>query len=658
MEEVERYNVNMIKAGLSQRPQEPVIPAYNYKYPHLQKRSNYNGTFEDEYWDNWVKTDYSKDTHSWIDWHKLEEEAHMVGYQNWKKMSKVKDILLNGASLGCNLQTSRLPTWGRNSPSVAANGRKFADTLQDWVASGIVNGPFKLEEMPFNNFSVSPMGVTPKPKGKIRIIMDLSHPHDIPIESHLANSVNKGIEKDSLVSKMASTTEVLSKIWVNGHDTLMVKADWNAAYKHISLRHEDRHLQVFSFGGRYFIETQLTFGSSSSPDRFDVTSDLPIEFALRRNNIWKESCAKVLDDMVGFGNKNSPTIYNFYQDYRGICERVGISLADTTDKDKAFGPSPRGVVLGIYYDLEKLQWHIPKEKADRLLSLIWDAIHCNSMSYGTLATLVGKLNHYKEMSVFGKWERSFILALSDTERPPFETVVLNDLAKDQLKWWFKTINMAKTGTSIPDPRIFTPRVFLSLFPDATGGGHGNNPSGAGSFFLTSYNQPWIFVNWPPHIAFDGSNDKGVKFARKMSTLEAYAAFIGLISEPDLVRGKRVAIFTDNAGFFYAFLNGHSRCSFLHTICKAMHFVAKALNITLHVEKVKRRSDTPTIVADMLSKGLIKEALDLLSDPMPNPSRASSVLRSWISNPVPSRTLGELVVEELSHFTSVLDWEQF
>ena len=107
---------------------------------------------------------------------------------------------------------------------------------------------------------------------------------------------------------------------MNGHDTLMVKADWNAAYKHISLHHEDRHLQVFSFGGRYFIETQLTFGSSSSPDRFDVTSDLPIEFALRRNNIWKESCAKVLDDMVGFGNKNSPTIYNFYQDYRGICE--------------------------------------------------------------------------------------------------------------------------------------------------------------------------------------------------------------------------------------------------------------------------------------------------------------------------------------------------
>ena len=223
-------------------------------------------------------------------------------------------------------------------------------------------------------------------------------------------------------------------------------------------------------GGRYFLETQLTFGSSSSPDRFDVTSNLPLEIALKKSNIWKESSVKVLDDMVGFGHKNSTTLFIFYENYRNVCSNTGIRLADTSDPDKAFGPSSKGIVLGILYDLEKLEWSIPIDKADRLLILLWEAVNNSSLSFGTLSTIVGKLNHYKEMAKFGKWERSFLLALSDTERPPFETVHLNDLAKDQLRWWFCSIVIAKSGSLIPDPRSFTPRVFLSLFPDASGGG--------------------------------------------------------------------------------------------------------------------------------------------------------------------------------------------
>ena len=128
-----------------------------------------------------------------------------------------------------------------------------------------------------------------------------------------------------------------------------------------------------------------------------------------------------------------------------------------------------------------------------------------------------------------------------------------------------------------------------------GGGQGLKPAGAGSFFLTSSQQPWIFLNWPAHIAFNGTNDDGVNFTRKMSTLEAFAAFLGFVSDPDLVRGKKVVIFTDNAGFFFAFLNGHSRCSFLHSLCKGLQYVAIALNTTLHVEKVKRRSDLGSIL---------------------------------------------------------------
>ena len=44
------------------------------------------------------------------------------------------------------------------------------------------------------------------------------------------------------------------------------------------------------------METQLTFGSRSSPDRFDLISDLPLEFALLKSKLRRSSVIKQLDE--------------------------------------------------------------------------------------------------------------------------------------------------------------------------------------------------------------------------------------------------------------------------------------------------------------------------------------------------------------------------
>ena len=64
------------------------------------------------------------------------------------------------------------------------------------------------------------------------------------------------------------------------------------------------------------------------------------------------------------------------------------------------------------------------------------------------------------------------------------------------------------------------------------------------------------------------------------------------------------------------------------------------------------------MADELSKGNITKALALMDDPMKNPSSVPLVLKEWIKDPFPSRTLGEMIMDELAEFTKVLDWGQF
>ena len=646
----------MIKQGVVDCPSEPETPPYVYKYPHLGVRDCYEGVFEDSYWHNWSMNPYTHEVLSWISWWELEKECNRVGYTNLHKMSRAKSILLNGASLACE-GTGRLPTEGKNSKSVYENGRKFADQLHHWVQSGIVFGPLRRVDLPLDNIKIAPMGVAPKPGGKIRIVMDLSYPHGISKDDPRPNSVNSGIDKQLLSSKMSTTRDVIRRIWRYGRDTEFCKADWTDAYKHVSVQDADRGLQVFSFGGRLFVESQMTFGASSSPDRFDLVSDIPLECALLETEIWKESIIKVLDDSVCFGQIGTGVVGKFYTNFRNICSRVGIRLASDEDETKAFGPRREGIVLGIWYHLPSLMCAIPGDKADRILILLWEAKATGCLTYERLSSLIGKITHYMPLVKFGKFERSFMLKYVDTERPPWERIHLDEEARNQSGWWIRSMGMAKQGVRIPDPGLFKPRVYVELCPDASGGG-GSSLSGAGSCFMTSSNQPWLYLNWPKWLIMGKTNSLGIRFSRKLSTLEAVAGLLGFTSEPDLVRNKHVVIRTDNIGFVYAFENGTSTCLYLHSVCKALDYVAKALNATLAVEKVYRRSGTGAVVADELSKGRVSMALNHLPDPMEFPSRVSRTISNWIMDPVPTRQLGERIVDELATFTSILEWGQF
>ena len=647
----------MWACGVMGRVEEPPIQPYPYKYKNIPIMEDYNGNLSDQYWSKWNVNPYSKATHSWISGAKLAATAEACGYIKKDKLRKVLEILENGARIGCE-GTGRLESEVPNSPTVAKEGSKVADQLHDWVMSGIVNGPFKKSEMPFESYKISPMGVQPKPGGKIRIILDLSAPHDVAKDSLEANSVNSGIDSTKLVTNMSSIKQVCERIWKFGFPSEFSKADWTSAYKHVSVSHEDRHLQVFQFCGRLFIESQLTFGARSSPDRFDVVSDVPLEIALWKSKMWKGDIIKQLDDVCCFGRKGTGSVQLFYDNYRDTCEKVGVLLASEEDPEKAFGPSTKGVILGVEFNLDTFTWNMSRKKADRLLAILWTLFEQKHASLKIMESVVGKINHYRLICPFGRWERSWLLGLIAQEnRNPLTKLNISGLALDQLSWWIRSIQLAKEGSRIPDPRGIFPKVCLLMFPDASGG-MGQKEAGVGSWFMTKNKQPWIQIPWPDCIRENQRNTLGVTFGNKLTTLEGVAALAGFLSEPDLVRNKAVTILTDNIGLVYAFEKGHSKCLYAHTIAKALHYVSVALNTSLKVEKVKRRSCVGAIVADDLSKGDIPAAISLMDDPSPIQSYKSRVLGEWMEDPKPSRILGENIVEELANFTAVLDWGQF
>ena len=61
---------------------------------------------------------------------------------------------------------------------------------------------------------------------------------------------------------------------------------------------------------------------------------------------------------------------NFYKKYREVAGRVGVSLADETDVDKAFPATHKGKVFGITYDLEAWVWSLSEDKLTPLVLML------------------------------------------------------------------------------------------------------------------------------------------------------------------------------------------------------------------------------------------------------------------------------------------------
>ena len=66
---------------------------------------------------------------------------------------------------------------------------------------------------------------------------------------------------------------------------------------------------------------------------------------------------------------------------------------------------------------------------------------------------------------------------------------------------------------------------------------------------------------------------GVRFAKKLSCLEGFAALIGINALPNRIRNMEVLILVDNAVFVYPYANKHSCCPYAHTIEKALQNMA-------------------------------------------------------------------------------------
>ena len=184
----------MLKKSLSLTRPGPIKQKAFTPKNNLPKLANYSVDPPESYWDCWNKVTFADITHSsWLSPTEFVKIAKEAGYSDMNHINKISDYITHGARIGCEGE-GRLPTFGHNDPSVSEHGWEIADEIQNWLNMGICVGPLSEEELPFTDYTVSPLTTRTKPNGRVRLILDLSYPHTKGLELGMGFplSVNTG----------------------------------------------------------------------------------------------------------------------------------------------------------------------------------------------------------------------------------------------------------------------------------------------------------------------------------------------------------------------------------------------------------------------------------------------------------------------------------
>lgn len=149
------------------------------------------------------------------------------------------DMIRHGAEIG--FTSPHHVRYTPNAFSACIHSDILSVAINKEVTLGHTAGPFR--RPPFDNFTVSSLGVRPKKSGGHRIILDLSRPD--------GDSVNDFIDKKTFSLSFCSVDNAVTLITRAGNGALLSKLDIKHAFRRIPVKLADWHLLGYKVKNEY-----------------------------------------------------------------------------------------------------------------------------------------------------------------------------------------------------------------------------------------------------------------------------------------------------------------------------------------------------------------------------------------------------------------------
>ena len=404
---------------------------------------------------------------------------------------------------------------------------------------------------------------------------------------------------------------------------------------------------MLEWGGKYFLETRLIFGSRSSPGIYDELHKTFIYSVVELTpQFTREDVEQHLDDVLGVGppeENQEASVDAFFRIYKEEAMKVGFKLDGSGNRDKVQPPGTKCTALGVEFDTVEWTWRYKADKLARILHALDKLVKGELVMYGEMQTIVGKMIDIRFLVRGGKYNMLFFLQAINQDLPKERVVKPTRELREQARWWMVALVGADKRSPIlhPNPRV--PANAVEGWTDAAGGTTSHQGAGVGGLIPPFY---YFYLPWPAWLNWRQANTEGEVFASKLTCLELLGALVLLVTCGEVAAGGHLRIYVDNQGAVDIYKKGHStKCVYTSSVAKAMYEVAEAIGVSLSVDKVKRVSDRGSYTADMISKGNLQE----LKRMMPlrySPKVIPRSIQEWIEDPRKDMYWSQSILKEM------------
>ena len=392
-------------------------------------------------------------------------------------------------------------------------------------------------------------------------------------------------------------------------------------------------LQVLEWGGKYFLEMRLIFGSKSSPGIYDELHKCFLYSVVGLTpGFTREDVEQHLDDVLGVGPpevNEEASVDKFFTNYKEEAEKAGFKLDKSGNRDKVQPPDTKCTALGVEFDTVSWTWKYKADKLARILHTLAGLARGEALQYSELQSIAGKLIDVRFLVRGGRYNMVYFLMSVNQELPKARMVKPIIELQEQARWWMVALVGADRWSPIihPDPKV--PSNAVEGWTDAAGGTTSHQGAGVGGLIPPFY---YYYLPWPAWLNLKKANTEGVVFSSKLTCLELLGGLVLLVTCGEVAAGGHLRVFIDNQGAVDVFRKGHStKCLYTSAVAKAMYEVAEAVGVTVTVEKVRRVSDRGSYTADMLSKGNLPEVKRMM--PLRySPKEVPQSILGWLENP--------------------------
>lgn len=441
--------------------------------------------------------------------------------------------------------------------------------IQKEISAGRVQGPF--ENKPFSNLQCSPLGLVEKKEpGEFRMIHHLSYPEN--------QSINDGIPSDESFVQYSSISDAIHFIKKCGKGAFCCKTDIKSAFRIINIHQSQYQFLGFKWKSKYYFDTCLQFGLSSSCKIFERFSTALQWIA--QNKLGIPCISHVLDDFIIVDISPTQCVYKL-KSFLNMCSDIGVPIS----LEKTCGPNQVITYLGYELDSTKMECRLPKEKIVKCVNKIQFAMEQSKLTLKQLQSIIGLLNFACNVVLPGRAFLRRLIDLTIGVKKQYYRIRMTKQVKEDLSVWYDFLSNFN-GSSMFLPDIWLSSTELRLYTDASGA----------VGYAAVFGSQWFKGEW---------NDSWRN--QNIAVLELYPIVLAVDVWSKYMANKCILFNTDNQALVHVINKQTAKDKHIMFLLRKLVLICLKFNIYF---KAQHLTSKENLLCDCLSRSKVNQFLQL------------------------------------------------